>query len=287
MFVLIVGITGNIGLKLADALIQRGHVVRGASRSISTLPSNVLGKLESFLEIKSCPIPALALEGELLLVRIMEEEGVKRFIPSTWNLDWSQLRWGDMPYYDIFLALQRQLALSSNVDVLYIFTGTLAEVFFSVPGHGRFAPSNHGVWDPEASPKRAEVWGTGEEKWQFTTEQDCANFTAELIVDSTKKGGSYYICSFEQSIKDIASIYQDVRGVPVQLDYMGSVEDLSIAANDAVLKMGLKRFETWMGYFYQLYQLNGRCYMKQLDSKQYSSLHLTSLEGFLKENMSI
>lgn len=102
MFVLIVGITGNIGLQLADALIQRGHVVRGASRSISTLPSNVLGKLESFLEIKSwydvqsirkavkgvdtvvcaySPIPALALEGELLLVRIMEEEGVKVSTP--------------------------------------------------------------------------------------------------------------------------------------------------------------------------------------------------------------
>lgn len=211
----------------------------------------------------------------------------QRFIPSTWNLDWSQLQWGDMPYYDIFLALQRQLALSSSVDVLYIFTGTLAEVFFSVPGHGRFAPSNHGVWDPETSPKRAEVWGTGEEKWQFTTEQDCANFTAELIVDSTKKGGSYYICSFEHSIKEIARIYQNVRGVSVQLDHMGSIEELSIAANDAVHKMGLKRFETWMGYFYQLYQLNGVCYMKKLDSKQYPSLHLTSLEDFLRENMYI
>lgn len=192
-----------------------------------------------------------------------------------------------MPYYDIFLALQRQLALSSNVEALYIFTGTLTEVFFSVPGHGRFAPSNHGVWDPDTSPKRAEVWGTGEEKWQFTTEQDCANFTAELIVDSTKKGGSYYICSFEHSIKEVVSIYRDVRGESVQLDYMGSIEELNIVAKDAVHKMGLKRFETWMGYFYQLYQLNGVCYMKQLDSKQYSSLTLTSLEAFLKENMSI
>lgn len=192
-----------------------------------------------------------------------------------------------MPYYDLFLSLQRQLALSSNVDVLYIFTGILAEVFFSVPGHGGFAPSNHGVWDPESAPKRAEVWGSGEEKWQITTEQDCADFTAELTTDLTKKGGSYRICSFEHSIREIASIYQDVRGASVQLEYKGSLEDLSVIANVAVNKMGLKRFWDWMGYYYQLYQLNGTCYMKQLDSKQYSSIRLTSLAVFLKENMKI
>ncbi|QYT06331.1 NmrA domain-containing protein [Trichoderma simmonsii] len=308
MLVLIVGITGNIGLKLASALIFRGHSVRGASRSIATLPDNIRGKLESLFETKSwydaetlrkamkgvdavvcaySPIPALALEAELLLVRIMEEEGIKRFIPSIWNLDWSQLQWGDVPYYDLFLALQRQLALSSTVDVLYIFTGILAEVFFSVPGHGGFAPSNHGVWDPESSPKRAEVWGSGEEKWQITTELDCADFTAELIVDLTKRGGSYRVCSFEHSIREIASIYQDVRGVSVQLDYMGSIEDLRVTANTAVREIGLKRFWDWMGYFYQLYQLNGTCHMKQLDSKQYSSLRLTSLAEFLKDNMYI
>ncbi|KAL6821465.1 hypothetical protein V8C40DRAFT_267805 [Trichoderma camerunense] len=298
MLVLIVGITGNIGLKLFSALMQRGHRVRGAARSIATLPDNVRGNLEGLFETKSwydaetlrkamkgvdavvcaySPIPALALEAELLL----------RFIPSIWNLDWSQLQWGDVPYYDLFLALQRQLALSSTVDVLYIFTGILAEVFFSVPGHGGFAPSNHGVWDPESSPKRAEVWGSGEEKWQITTEQDCADFTAELIVDLTKKGGSYRVCSFEHSIREIAGIYEDIRGAPVQLDNMGSIEDLRVTANTAEREIGLKRFWDWMGYFYQLYQLNGTCHMKQLDSKQYSSLRLTSLEEFLKDNMYI
>lgn len=98
MLILIVGITGNIGLKLASALIKRGHRVSGTSRSIATLPDNVRGKLEGLFETKSwydaetlrkamkgvdavvcaySPIPALALEAELLLVRIMEEEGIK------------------------------------------------------------------------------------------------------------------------------------------------------------------------------------------------------------------
>lgn len=98
MLILIVGITGNIGLKLASTLIKRGHLVRGTSRSIAALPDDVRGKLEGVFETTSwydaetlrksmkgvdavvcaySPIPALALEAELLLVRIMEEEGIK------------------------------------------------------------------------------------------------------------------------------------------------------------------------------------------------------------------
>lgn len=97
MLVLIVGITGNIGLKLASGLVRRGHQVRGASRSKAKLPEAELQKLESFHETSTwydvaalrravrgvdavvcayTPLPVLALEGELLLVRIMEEEGV-------------------------------------------------------------------------------------------------------------------------------------------------------------------------------------------------------------------
>ena len=72
---------------------------------------------------------------------------------------------------------------------LYIFIGILAEVFFSVPGHRGFVPANHGVWDPNATPKRAEIWGSGDEKWQITTEHDFAKFTADLPTDLTKESG--------------------------------------------------------------------------------------------------
>lgn len=98
MLTLIVGITGNIGSKLAMALIRRGHEVRGLSRSRAKLPPKLLDALESFHESSNwydidtirtavrgvdtvvctyTPVPMLVLEAQLLLVRIMEEEGVK------------------------------------------------------------------------------------------------------------------------------------------------------------------------------------------------------------------
>jgi uncharacterized protein YbjT (DUF2867 family) len=97
MLILIVGITGNIGSRLLDALVRRGHSVRGLGRSPEKLSPAQIASLESFHTSKNwydepaireavrgvdtvvCaygPNPTLLLEGELLLVRIMEELGV-------------------------------------------------------------------------------------------------------------------------------------------------------------------------------------------------------------------
>ena len=102
MLILIAGITGNIGLKLIASLTQRGQQVRGLARNKSKLSNGQLQSLESFHEMKTwydveaiktalkgvdaviCaygPNPMLALEAEMLLVRLMEEEGVTVMCP--------------------------------------------------------------------------------------------------------------------------------------------------------------------------------------------------------------
>lgn len=97
MSVLIAGITGNIGQKLIEPLRNRGQEIRGLGRNKDKLLSSQLEKLESFHTIKTwhdmeairralkgvdavictyAPHPTLALEAQLLLLRLMEEEGV-------------------------------------------------------------------------------------------------------------------------------------------------------------------------------------------------------------------
>lgn len=98
MLILIVGISGNLGSRFLDVLVRRGHSVRGLGRNPEKLSPTQLASLEVFHTGKSwydepaireavegidtvvCaygPNPALLLEGELLLVSIMEEIGVK------------------------------------------------------------------------------------------------------------------------------------------------------------------------------------------------------------------
>lgn len=204
----------------------------------------------------------------------------QRFFPSTWNLDWSKNKFGDVPYYDLFLAFERQLSLTSTIKPFYIFIGILSEVYFSIPGHGQFAPEHHGVWDPKR--KSAEVWGSGDEKWPLTTEEDCAEFTAELVLDVNQQGGYYRFCSGQYSIKEIAKAYEEVKGVKVQLEFKGSVQDLARVTADARDKTPGDKYYEWMGYCYQLMTLDGTYYMSELDNDKYPAVKATTLQEFFK-----
>lgn len=97
MLILIAGITGNIGSKLIAPLRARGQQVRGLGRNKSKLSDEQVNSLESFHTVNSwydaenmkkalkgadavicayAPQPMLALEAQLFLVRMMEEEGI-------------------------------------------------------------------------------------------------------------------------------------------------------------------------------------------------------------------
>lgn len=82
----------------------------------------------------------------------------------------------------------------------------------------------------------------------------------------------------------MARIYQEVRGVPVQLLQAGTIEQLKTEADQSKKEMGLQRFWEWMGYYYQYYELSGTFYMKPLDNGLYPTVTTRPLEKFLKEN---
>lgn len=108
MLILIAGVTGNVGSKLISPLAQRGARVRGFARNQSKLSSEQLETLESFHSIDSwydvpaiqkslkgvdaviCaygPDPQLALEAQMLLVRLSEEAGIT-VSPCRHTLPW-------------------------------------------------------------------------------------------------------------------------------------------------------------------------------------------------------
>ncbi|KAF2754680.1 hypothetical protein EJ05DRAFT_503632 [Pseudovirgaria hyperparasitica] len=184
MLILVVGATGNLGQLLAQAALDRGHRVRALGRSPDKLSASLATQLESFVRSenyydipaldRACHsvdaiivayqgIPTLQLEGQLLLLRSAERAGVKRFVSTSWNYDWRNTSLGQQDSYDAYISFRRHVELSSSIKPIYIFTGVLAEVLFSVDGHGDFSPRNHGVWDPVA--KSIAMYGTGEETW--------------------------------------------------------------------------------------------------------------------------
>ncbi len=141
--------------------------------------------------------------------------------------------------------------MSSTIEPYYIFVGFFAETFFSLPGHGTFNPATHGVWDSNEGAPRVEYWGTGDENWQITTEQEAAEFTAALVCDESRNPGVHRYCSWECSIKDIAVIFEKEKEIPVRLEPQGTLDELKAVARADQQRLGLFRFWEWMGYTYQ------------------------------------
>lgn len=304
MLVLIAGVTGNLGSHMIDSFTDRGHQVRGLGRKPSKLSSDRSQKLESFIEVTStCHLqgiekacenvdavvcayqghPELVIEGQLVLLRAAERAGIQRFVANTWNCDWRNMSIGMQESYDPILMFQHLAKLTSTTKPIYIFTGVLAEVLFSVPGYGSFSPHNKGVWDPIA--KRMEYYGTGEEIWYWTAERDAAEFTAEILqLEENSQGGYCNVYSGAQSLVDIAKTYERVRG-QVSIERKGTVEDLRVRALEARSKATkLYEYFYYCGLFYQLYTTDGTYAHPYVMNDKICLLKTTSLEELLQQN---
>lgn len=306
MLILVTGITGNIGQHLVESLKSRGHEVRGAGRNASKLDRKHYDRLESFVEVKTyydiealdrachgvdgivCAYtgtPEMLLDAQLLLLRAAERARVRRFVAASWNYDWRKLDLGQHESYDPSISFRNHVELTSAIKPIYIFTGVLAEVLFSVPGHGDFSPKNNGVWDPKE--KSMEVWGTGKEIWHWTTERDAADFAADCISkDGAEKGGFWSVCSGENTLEEIANVYEKVKGRKVRINMRGSVEALEEEALLARAAGDRQRFYEYIGWFYQLFTVNRAWVLEDLDNHRLST-KTTTLEDFLKANTSI
>jgi nucleoside-diphosphate-sugar epimerase len=306
MLILIPGITGNIGQHLVASLKSRGHQVRGAGREASKLAKLHHAKPESFIEIKTnhdtsaldkachgvdgiiCAYtgtPEMLLDAQLLLLRAAERAGLRKFVAASWNYDWQKLELGEHEGYDASISFRNHVELTSSIKPIYIFTEVLAEVLFSVPGHGDFSPRNNGVWDPEE--KSMEVWGSGEETWHWTTERDAAEFAAEIVSKEGAEGGGFWsLCSGENTLEQIANVYERVKGRKVRVHKRGSVEALAERALRTRSERDRRRFYEYIGWFYRLFTVNRRWVLEGLDNHRLST-KVTTLEEFLESSASI
>ncbi|KAI0411117.1 NAD(P)-binding protein [Xylaria grammica] len=306
MLVLVAGATGNIGQKLIASLVRRGHRVRALARSPEKLPAATAAQLESFVKSAAyhdvaaldaacagvdaviCAYnatPELQVEGQLFLLRAAERGGARVYVSASWNSDWRRLALGDHESYDPYHCFRRLAALASTVRPHFIISGILAEVLFSAPGRVSFAPAHHGVWDPAA--RRVEVWGDAGRRWQWTSEADAAEFAVAIAErEDAADGGFWTVCSGYDSLEDIARVYGRVRGAPVEVERVGSVEELREKALAGRARSHPTRMWDYIGYFYTLFMVDGTWAPGQFDNEKLG-VKGTPLEEFLEQNPDI
>jgi hypothetical protein len=304
MIILIVGITGNIGTHAAAHALSRGHTVRGLGRNPSKLPEETSAALESFVTSSSyydiaaldravtgvdavicayAGMPELHLDAQLLLVRACERAGVKRYLTAGWNYDWRVLKLGEEPVYDAAMMFHHQVALTSTIKPCHIFSGMLAEVFFGLDGQDGFTPRDGGVWDP--IDKRMEIWGSGDEEWNFTTEEDAGRWGVEVITaDGAEEGGFVTVCSWTCSMKEIKAKYEAVKGKEVGWEVKGDLEQLrGITQRES--KLGLRRFWEWHRHVFMENCVSGRWNLRNIENERFSAVKATSVDEFIRQRL--
>ena len=244
MLILIAGITGNLGKLLASNALSRGLSVRGLGREPSKLPAEIADKLESFVQSTSyydvealdkavkgvdgiiccySPGPILDLDGNLLLLRAAERAGIKVYIHSAWNNDWTKIKYGDFHFYDPHIAFEHQAAMSSSIRPVYLFNGMFSDILLT-----QFGPGNVTI---EGGKAQFKYWGDGNvRRWSWVSQVDAAAYTIEILLNGSGvqegKGGVFRFRSGELTIESLAETYKRVTGNEVEITRVGDLEDL-------------------------------------------------------------
>lgn len=190
--IVLAGATGNLGARIARALLKRGATVRAIVRP-GTAPDKVerLQKLgvavaevdfTSASEVTkacsggSCVISALSglrgviVETQTVLLEAAIKAGVPRFIPSDFSIDFTKLPYGENRNLDLRRDFHERLDKAS-ISATSIFNGAFADLLTGQAPIILFKL------------KRVLYWGDADQRMDFTTTDDTAAFTAAAALD--------------------------------------------------------------------------------------------------------
>jgi len=140
---------------------------------------------------------------------------VKKFIPSDFSLDIYLIPYGEHPFLNLRRKFSEEKLAKSGLQYQNIVCGTLAETLF-----GEYL----GIFNKDK--KALHIWGTGDEKFDVTTSEDTAKYTAAVALDYDVPNGKFVISSECFTFKDMARVWEEVKGEKLSIESKGSLEDL-------------------------------------------------------------
>lgn len=118
---------------------------------------------------------SLMTEGQRLLIDLCIECSVPRYMAGDWSMDFRKLEVGDHPAKDPMISTWKYLEEhASQIKAVHILNACFTERPWA------------GIWDGKEQEFR--YWGSGEERWEFTTYEDAAAFTAWVLADGERSG---------------------------------------------------------------------------------------------------
>ncbi|MFM2155789.1 MAG: hypothetical protein RL516_538 [Bacteroidota bacterium] len=294
--ILLAGATGNLGLRIANALASKDVTIRALVRSNSNADKiTSLEKLGveicivdnwSIDEIKShccgvsCVVSVLAglrdvvIDSQKVLLDAAVAAGVPRFIPSDYSLDFTKFSNGENRNLDLRREFHSYLD-KCPIATTSIFNGAFMELLLDEMPMIVF------------NKKLVIYWGNGDYKWGFTTMDNTAEFTANVAIDNNSPR-YLRIAGDMIAPREVRNVISEITGSKYKLIRIGGQGLLGVFIKMARLFSPSEKelYPAWQGMQYMHNMIDERSNIVELDNNRYSDIKWTSVKMLLQEFVS-
>jgi len=289
--IVVAGATGNLGRRIARALVERGASVRALVRhgtarerlerlqelGVATACVNLGNASEATGACSgaSCVVSALQglrdviVETQTVLLEGAVKAGVPRFIPSDYSLDFTKLPPSENRNFDLRRDFHRRLD-KAPISATTIYNGAFADMLTGQMPLILFTL------------KRVLYWGDADQRMDFTTMDDTAAFTASASLDpSTPR--FLRIAGDQLSARELAAVVSEVTGERFRLFRAGGLGMLGALIKVArTLTPGENElYPAWQGMQYMRNMFDGRASLEPLDNDRYPGIRWTTARDVL------
>jgi len=286
------GATGNLGGRIARAILEGGGTVRAVVRhnsnpdkvealrkrgaAIAEVDFNSVSEVTEACSGGSCVVSALSglrdviLGAQALLLDAAVKAGVPRFIPSDYSIDFTKLPPGTNRNLDLRREFHERLdkapiAATSILNGMFadLLTGQAPVILFKF--------------------KRVVYWEDADQQLDFTAMDDTAKFTAAVALDSSTPR-FLRIAGDQISARGLVEAVSEVTGKKFRLFRAGGLRRLAslIKVTRAVLPKSSALYPPWQGMQYMHNMFSGRAKLEPLDNDRYPGMRWTAVRDILR-----
>lgn len=289
--IVLAGATGNLGRRIAKALVDRDANVRAIVRQgsatdkveqlrklgvvIAEVDYNSDPELTEACSGGSCVVSALAglrdviVEKQTALLDAAIRAGVPRFIPSDFSIDFTKLPEGTNRNLDLRRDFHKRLDKKS-IAATSIFNGAFTDM---LTGQAPFILFKF---------KRVLYWQDADQRMDFTTIDDTATYTAAAALDPSAPR-ALRIAGDQLSARGLAAVVSDVTGQEYRLLRAGGLRRLEmlIKVARALSPDRGELYPPWQGMQYMHNMYSGLATHEQLDNDRYPNMRWTTAREVL------
>ncbi len=291
--ILIAGSTGDLGERIAKALVHEGAHVRALIRrgtSLSkTVPLEQLGieivevDYTNAAEMKaactgvSCVVSALSgledviIETQTLLLNAAVEAGVPRFIPSDYSMDYTKLPVGSNRNLDLRRDFMKRLD-QAPIAATSILNGAFADM---LTGMAPIVLFSH---------RRILYWDDADQPMDFTTKDNVATYTAKAALDNSAPR-FLQIAGDQINARQLTVLMSRLSGQRFRLLKAGSrgLLETLIKIARSCSKPSTDLYPAWQGMQYVHGMFSGLGKLEQIDNDRYAGIQWTSAKDILAD----